>query len=223
MAKKWLLGLMGKEKDDSGEVIDVLARNRTPIHVEIEQSMIRFKSQLTVKNNTIVIAKPLTLGSELKSGNHVRIRWPGAGRREMRLLVMLPHINLPNGNAGFACKAPDGTAMPKRKQERYDVSRFNNLKLKVGATSYRVLDLSIDGMRIAMTTNMNGSVTLGKEVQEAILMVGEDSRILFERLVPRSNRRGAIGVEFSVKQDGKSPRKLADVLKSVQSKQLDFN
>jgi len=224
MAKKWILNIFGGDKDDSGEVLDVLARNRTPIHVEIEKSMIRFNSQLSLKEKAVIIAKPLTLpATELRSGSFVRIRWPGAGRREMRLEVAIPHFNLPNGNSGFVCKTPDGSAMPKRNHERYDTSRYSNLRLEVGSGSYRVLDLCVSGCRVAMTMDTNRSkIAMGREVEEATLVVGKDSRIVFERLIPRSQRKGFVGCEFKVKQDGKSPKILAQVLKSVQDRQLDL-
>jgi hypothetical protein len=224
MAQKWILNIFGKEKDDSAEVLDVLARNRTPIQVEIEKSLIRFNSQLSIKEKAVIIAKPLTLGpTDLRTGGHVRIRWPGAGRREMRLEVAAPHFNLPNGNAGFVCKTPDGSAMPKRNHERYDVSRFNNLRLEVGTGSFRVIDLCVTGCRLAMTTNSSGTkIAMGREVEEAVLVVGKDSKIIFERLIPRSQRKGFVGCEFKVKQDGKSPKILAQVIKSVQTRQFDL-
>jgi len=221
MAKKWIMSLFGGEKDDSAEVLAVLARNKTPIQVELEGSLIRFKSQLTFKDKAVVIAKPLSFTDQIKSGQHVRIRWPGAGRREMRLQVALPHFNLPNGSAGFVCKAPDGSSMPRRNHERYDVSRFSNLKLEVGPGSYRVLDLCISGCRVALTTNAH-QIALGREVSEAVLLVGKESKIVFERFIPRSQLKGFIGCEFKVKQDGKSPRVLAQVLKSIETKQFDL-
>lgn len=221
MASKWIMSLFGGDKDDTGEVLSILARNRTPIEVEMEGSLIRFKSQLTFKEKAVVIAKPLTMIDAFKTGQKLRIRWPGAGRREMRLEIALPHFNLPNGNAGFVCKAPDGTAMPRRNHERYDVSRFSNLKLEVGPGTYRVLDLCISGCRVALTTNAH-QIALGKEVAEAVLYVGKDTKIIFERFVPRSQKKGFLGCEFKVKQDGKSPRVLAQVLKSVETKQYDL-
>jgi hypothetical protein len=221
MAKKWIFSMFGGEKDDSAEVIAVLARNKAPIEVELENSLIRFKSQLTFKDKAVVIGKPLSLGDQIKTGQHIRIRWPGAGRREMRLEVAVPHFNLPNGNAGFVCKSPSGSAMPKRNHERYDVSRFSNLKLEVGTGTYRVLDLCISGCRVALTTNAH-RISLGQEVAEAVLIVGKESRIVFERFIPRSQRKGFIGCEFKVKQDGKSPAVLAQVLKSVETKQYDI-
>lgn len=221
MAKRWIQNLFAGRKDDSADVLRILADNRTPIQVELENSLIRFKSQLTFKDKTVVIAKPMTIGGAIKSGEHVRIRWPGAGRREMRLEVALPHFNLPNGSAGFVCKAPDGSSMPKRHHERYDVSRFSNLKLMVGADSYRVFDLCVEGCRVALTTNVH-QIAVGREVAEAMLMVGSDSKIIFERFIPRSQRRGFIGCEFKVKQDGKSPQVLAQVLKSVETRQYDL-
>jgi hypothetical protein len=221
--KSWILNILGKPKEDAAHLLDIVARNRTPINVEIEGSLIRFKSQLSLKDKAVVIARPVTLGNELKPGGFVRIRWPGAGRREMRLEIAMPHFNMPNGSVGFVCRTPDGSSMPKRNHERYDVSRYSNMRLEVGAGTFRVLDLCVTGCRVAMTADTPRSkIVMGKEVQEAILIVGKDSKIVFERLIPRSQRKGFVGCEFKVKQDGKSPKVLAQVLKSVETRATDL-
>lgn len=222
MAKKWL-GLFGGGQDDVTEVLEAVARNRTPVQAEIEQSQIRFQSQLSLKETAVILAKPLTLAaSELRTGGHVRIRWAGGGQREVRLEILAPHFNLPNGAAGFVCKRPTGSAKAKRKRERYDTSRFTNLRLEVAGGAHRVLDLCASGCRLAMTGDSKLAHTaLGKETGEAVLLIGDGSRVVFEHLIPRSKHQGAVGCEFRVKQDGRSSKVLSQVLQSVQSRQFD--
>ena len=221
MAKRSIFKLFSKVKDDATEVLDLLARNRTPIHVEVEQTLIRFKSQLSLKEKAVLFAKPPTLTNELRKGGHVRVRWPGAGRREMRLEVAVPHFNLPNGSVGFVCLPPEGSAMPKRKHERYDTSRFSNLMLEIGSTAFRLLDLGAGGCRIALTAETHRiKITLGRPVEGAVLVVGKGSKVLFEHLIPRAQRPGFIGCEFRIKQDGTSPQLFAQVLQSVESRHL---
>ena len=190
MAKRSLFNLFRAAHDEATEMLDTLGRNRTPIQVEVEQSTIRFSSQLSLKGSSILIAKPSTLGNVLHRGGYVRIRWPGAGRREMRLEIAAPHLNLPNGSVGFVCKTPEGSAMPKRKHDRYDTSRFSNLRLEVGAVSFRLLDLGPGGCRLATTPETShAKIHLGRAMEQAVLVVGKDSKVAFERLVPRAQRK----------------------------------
>jgi hypothetical protein len=199
MAKRSLFNLFRAAHDEATEMLDTLGRNRTPIQVEVEQSTIRFSSQLSLKGSSILIAKPSTLGNVLHRGGYVR-----------------------NGSVGFVCKTPEGSAMPKRKHDRYDTSRFSNLRLEVGAVSFRLLDLGPGGCRLATTPETShAKIHLGRAMEQAVLVVGKDSKVAFERLVPRAQRKGFIGCEFTIKQDGVSPKLFAQVLQSVQTRQLD--
>jgi len=222
MAKKWL-GLFGGGQEDVSELLEGLARHRLPVQAEIEQSHIRFQTQLSLKEKAVILAKPLTLAaSELHTGGYVRIRWAGGGQQAVRLEIMAPHFNLPNGGAGFVCKRPTGSVAAKRKRERYDTSRFTNLKLEVGGGAHRVLDLCASGCRVAMTADSSLARTaLGKDAGGAILLIGDGTRVELELLIPRSRHGGAVGCEFRVKQDGRSAKILTQVLQSVQSRQFD--
>jgi hypothetical protein len=218
MSKRSIFSLFAKEQDDTTPVLDMLARNRTPVQVEVEKSLIRFKSQLSLKEKSVLLVKPATLGNDLHKGGFVRLSWPGAGRREMRLEISVPHFNLPNGNTSFVCKVPEGSAMPKRKHERYDTSRFTNMRLELGATSFRLLDICAEGCRIALTAETSRfKITLGRPVEPATLIVGKGSKVNFEHVTPRAQREGFIGCEFRIKQDGESPKLFAEVLESVQT------
>jgi hypothetical protein len=222
MDGKWLQNLFG-EKEDSTLTLTMLHRSHTPVLVEIERSLLRFKSLLTLKDKAVVIAKPAEFQDALTSGDHVRIRWSGAGRHEMRLEVVLPHINLPNGHAGFVCRVHDGVAQPRRNHERFDVSRFSNLKLTVGGGQFRVLDLCISGCRLARAGNTSPiRIAPGHELPQAALLVGSGAKVALAHLIPRSEGSGFICCEFEVMQDGKSPQILQKVIHSVEEKQIEL-
>lgn len=58
MATKWFGGILGGATDPM-EILADLARNKTPVRVEIEGTLIKFNSQLTLKKGSVVVAKPL--------------------------------------------------------------------------------------------------------------------------------------------------------------------
>lgn len=222
MDGKWLQHLFG-DKEDATLTLTMLHRSHTPVLVEIERSLLRFKSLLTFRDKTVVIAKPAEFQDAVTTGDHVRIRWTGAGRHEMRLEVALPHINLPNGHAGFVCRVHEGVTQPRRNHERFDVSRFSNLRLAVGGGQFRVLDLSISGCRLARAGNTSPiRIAPDHELPSAALLVGSGAKVELVHLIPRSESSGFICCQFEVKQDGKSARVLAQVIHSVEEKQIEL-
>jgi len=222
MDGKWLQNLFGG-REDATLTLTMLQRSRTPVQVEIERSLLRFKSLLTLRDKAVVIAKPPEFQDALKYGDHVRIRWSGGGRHEMRLEVALPHVNLPNGYAGFICKVLEGAAQPRRDHERYDVSRFSNLRIELGGGLFRVLDLSLTGCRLALAGNTSRiRIAEGHELVQAELLVGAGAKVELEHFVPRYEGNGFVCCQFGVKQDGKSPRVLAQVIHSVEEKQVEL-
>src|SRR5689334_22792729 len=108
------------------ELLDELGRlenSRAVIRVEIEGNSVHFSSRLSVKKDTVVIAKPIGLREGLETGAYIRFRLPDNPDREVRLEVLTPHFNLSGGNAVFLCRLPtQGPAPAKRKADRYNVS-----------------------------------------------------------------------------------------------------
>ncbi len=221
MDSKWLQNIFGG-REDATLTLNLLHRNRTPVLVEIERSLLRFKSLLTLRDKAVVIAKPAEYQDALKTGDHVRIRWSGAERHEMRLEVVHPHVNLPNGHAGFVCRVHEPITQPRRNHERYDVSRFSNLTAEIGGGQFRLLDLCESGCRLALAGNTSQiRIAQGHEMHQATLWVGSGAKVELSRLMPLSEGSGFIGCAFEVKQDGKSPQVLAQVIHSVEEKQVE--
>ena len=216
MATKWFGGLLGGGGGDALEILAELTRNKTPIRVEIENTLIKFNSQLTLKKGTVVIAKPLGLKDELSAGAHVRVRVPGSGRRELRLHVNTPHFNLSSGNAVFICDAPEKDISARRESDRYDVTRYNNLRLVMGSEQFRLVDVSSTGFKVLCTpAQAQQYFPLGKELHALHIMLGTNARVDLEKVVPRSHHGTSVGCEFEVKRDTASERYLNHLLASL--------
>lgn len=215
MATKWFGSLLGGGTDPL-DILAELTRNKTPIRVEIENSLAKFNSQLTLKKGQIVVAKPLGLKEGLNVGTYVRVRVPGNARRELRLRVNTSHFNLANGNAVFICDAPEGEVSARRESERFDVTRYSNLRLVVGTAEFRLMDVSSSGFKVISTPAQAQQVfPLGKELRSTHLMLGTNARVDLERVVPRSHMGSSVGCEFDVKRDGASEKYLNHLLASL--------
>ncbi len=226
MATKWFGGLLGGGGGDPLETLADLSRNRTPVRVEIENTLIKFNSQLTLKKGTVVIAKPLGLKEGLGVGTHVRLRIPGSGRRELRLQVNVPHFNLSSGNAVFICDAPEGEVSAQRESDRFDMMRYSNVHLVVGSEQFRVVDISSTGFKVLCTAaQAHQYFPLGKDLHGAHVDLGTNVRVDLVKLVPRSHHAGAhggsVGCEFEVQRNSASERYLHQLLTSLTKAETD--
>ena len=216
MGTKWFGSLMGGSSDPL-EILADLARNKTPVRVEIENTLIKFNSQLTLKKGSVVIAKPLGLKEGINVGTYVRIRIPGGGRRELRLQVNTPHFNLSSGNAVFVCDAPEAEVSARRESDRFDVTRYSNLRLVVGGEQFRLVDVSSTGFNAISTVQQaQQHFPIGREIQGAYIMLGSNARVDLQKLIPRSHQHGmSIGFEFEVSREGASAKYLNHLLSSL--------
>jgi hypothetical protein len=221
MATKWFGSLLGGGSSDPMEILADLARNKTPVRIEIENTLIKFNSQMTLKKGTVVIAKPLGLKEGLNVGSYVRIRIPGGGRRELRLQVNTPHFNLTSGNSVFVCDAPESEVSARRESDRYDVTRYNNLRLVLGAEQFRLVDVSSTGFKVLVTNQQAEHFPLGGTIHSAFIMLGANARVDLDKVIPRSHHGGSIGCAFEVSPDGVSARYLNHLLASLTKAETD--
>lgn len=216
MGIKWLQDWLG----DPGDPLTTLSdwvRTKTPLLVEIENSLVRFQSTVNLSpSNSVLISKPDGLSNCLAIGKHVRVRRGMADRRELRLKITHPHLNLANGRAAFVCKRPDSVSQCRRKSERFDVSRYTNLRLVIGGDVYRLGDISADGFKILLSGMQHPhSFPIGQEMKEVRLEMGTNGRISLARVLPRSQFGRAVGCEYSVQEDGGSVRQWKLLLDSL--------
>ncbi|HUJ73420.1 MAG TPA: hypothetical protein VL359_01120 [bacterium] len=204
------------------EILTDIARNKTPVRVEIEGEHTRFRSQLALKQGMVVLSKPATLVDSLSVGSHVRISVPGNEARQLRMEVTNSHFNLSNGNAVFVCDAPQPPPQPSRRaHQRYDVSRFNNLLLYLpGMDGFRLVDVSATGLKLLIPAwEALQTFPLGSTLNAAHIQVGSSARVDLEALIPRQHYVQTVGCEFQVMADGISSRYLNHLLATLDKAQ----
>jgi hypothetical protein len=210
------------------ELLDQLSRlesERAVIRVEIEGSSVHFNSRLSMKKDTVVIAKPIGLRDGLEAGGFVRFKMPDDPSREVRLEVVTPHFNLSSGNAVFLCRLPtQGAAPAKRKADRYNVSHFANVVLVINtrAREFRVVDVSLTGCKV-LTTPLEAQTyfPLNREMAQVHIQVGSKAKVELSTVVARSHLGASVGCEFSVKGDGPSQVYLSHLIKSLEKAETE--
>jgi hypothetical protein len=210
------------------ELLEELGRleaNRAVIRVEIEGNAVHFNSRLSVKKDTVVIAKPMGLREGLESGGYVRFRLPESPNREVRLEVLTPHFNLASGNAVFLCRLPtQGPAAAKRKADRYNVSHFANVQLVIAsrAREFRVVDVSLSGCKV-LTTPLEAQTyfPLNRELGLVHIQVGSKAKVELNAVIARSHLGSSVGCEFSVKGEGPSQVYLSHLIKSLEKAETE--
>jgi len=210
------------------ELLDELGRleaSRSVIRVEIEGNSVHFNSRLSVKKDTVVIAKPMGLREGLESGGYVRFRLPESPDREVRLEVLTPHFNLSSGNAVFLCRLPSqGPAHAKRKADRYNVSHFANVQLVITGRGreFRVVDVSLTGCKV-LTTPLEAQsyFPLNRELGQVHIQVGSKAKVELVAVIARSHLGASVGCEFSVKGDGPSQVYLSHLIKSLEKAETE--
>ena len=216
MAHHWIGDLLGKGGPSTLEFLAELARTKAPVRVEVENSQVRFNSQLTLKRGMVVIAKPPGLSEGFGTDTFVRVRTSQGTRHEFRMQVKSPHVNLANGNTVFICEAPHGEVNSQRNAERFDVTRYNNLSLVMSTVEFRLLDVSQSGLRaVTNPTEAEKFFPLNHELHSTHLKLGAKVHVDLERLVPRARLPVAVGCEFTIAPDSMSERYMTHLLDSL--------
>jgi hypothetical protein len=219
-----LRGFGGSAKDLLEELAR-LEKERAVIRVEIEGSAVHFNSRLSLKKDTVVVAKPTGLRDGLSAGGFVRFKLPDAPEREVRLEILTPHFNLASGNAVFLCRLPAaGPAAAKRKTERYNVTHFANVQLVIGnrGREFRVVDVSLTGCKVLTTpAEAQTYFPLNREVAQVHIQVGSKAKVELEAVIARSHLGASVGCEFTVRGDGPSQVYLSHLIKSLEKAELE--
>src|SRR5579862_1931358 len=85
MAFKWLEAWLGSsgEPHDPAQALVRAAYDGARVQVQIENSLIRFDSHLSVKSNgQVMVGKPAGLNGHLTAGSMVRVRLPGREKHD---------------------------------------------------------------------------------------------------------------------------------------------
>jgi hypothetical protein len=219
MAMKWMESLWNKSNEmaDPLRVLLNVAYTNTPVQVQLEKTLIRFRTLIRIKNNGAVqLMKPFRLNGEMKAGHFVRLRLPGPERRELRLQVAVSHFNLENGKTAFICRLPDALTRCRRKSERYDTLRFCNLRLMMGGELFRLVDLSGNGFKVFLVGTQGPFMfPLGRELKGCQIVMGQDAIVNLQRVTARNYQPGMVGCEYEIRNEEPSRRYYHHLITSV--------
>ena len=220
-----LLSSQGREDKEILGSLASLDKDRVPVQMEIENTSIHFKTRISVKSATVIVAKPLNLKEGLAKGGTVRFKVPDTEGRELRMEVLTPHFNLTNGNPVFLCKIPTNYAQSNmRGALRFNTSRFNNVALMLGDNSvrYRVVDLSLGGCKIFLASKEDKQrFAVGVPISGARIDLGDKASVHLKALIPRNLRGQAVGCQFEVSSEGVSKKYLEHLLESLEKAELE--
>jgi len=207
-------------------LLNRLEQQKIAIRVEIENTLIRFNTMLIIRAGSVVLARPQALRENLEKGGMVRFKVPGDDEKELRLEITMPQYNLTNGTPVFLCKIP--TQFHKtaysRVVERFNTTRFTNLGLVIPekAWAFRVLDISINGCKVLSKSGVPESeFPIGRSFENTYFKLGGRVKIELARLIPRSIRGHAVGLEFNVRQEGLHQKYLDHLITSLDKKDKD--
>ncbi len=224
MAKLLRMWGSGREQAAVRALLTRLDRQRTPLRMEIENSLIRFTTALACKRGTVVVAKPPALDGQRLLGATVRFHPPGEPERALRMKVAVPHFNLANGQPAFLCDPPTGfTQGSGRQSERHDTRRFRNLLLHIPALgAFPVLDLSASGCRVeSPSPDPAVQFPLDEPLGAATLQLGRNARVEVAGLVPRSHNGRTVGLELLLEPGGRGVNYLEHLLRSLERTATD--
>lgn len=208
------------EEQAIAAMLSRLEKDKQLVRVEIENTLTRFSSLLLHRKQTIVIAKPYGL-NRLEKGSFIRFRLPGDSERSLRLEVITPHFTLTNGTPVFLCARPSSFAEDghNRSSDRFNTSRFTNVNLVVPELKwkFRVLDLSHAGARVySKSKNLELDFPIGQRFTGAYIQLGKHVKVRLDYLTPRSHRYPAVGLEFSVTEEGSDHLYFAHLLENLE-------
>ena len=211
------LGFGGMEARSVRRALEDLQRHQARIRVEIEQSGIRFKTVLMLRQDVVAIGKPMGWQGELPIGTVVRFKTNERKPRELRLEVVNPEFRLPNGKAFFICNTPAKFA-PKspRGSERFRTDRFRNLEMNFPelGSKYKIVNISESGCRIDTgRENLETIWSIGESVAPAMVQVGKSISIELDEVILRSIQPEVVGLEFKTARNSKEGKHLETLIK----------
>ena len=205
-------------------MLSSLTQKNTSVRVEVENTNIRFSSQLCLRSGGVLVTKPETLDKKfLQIEGWVRISSIPETSEELRLQITSPNFGSEASHL-FLCKIPGAvTAVSKRNEVRWDTSHFKNLLLTVPGHSfpYRIIDLSRSGLKIRFREGTKNQLfPIDKPLMRpAILLRGKKTQVDLEAAIPRFHSLLGVGMEMAISRDGNSGEILEAILKVLKKKE----
>lgn len=185
-----------------------------PVQIHIENTLVRFTTHFTLRNNgAVLLHKPSGVDALLVQGVYVRLSIVEADWRDLRLRVTVPHLELKSGRAAFLCRPCEDFAPSRRKEDRHAVLRYRNLRLHVGGHVYRMADLSGGGLRIILgALQSSAHLPVGRRLADARLDLGKGSAVTLASVIPRNHYGRMVGCAIQVAAEPESLRCFEHVL-----------
>ena len=220
--------MISKSKGQEKEVLSALNgldKNKTPVRIEIENTLVRFNSVLLVRGNTVVVARPYHLENLMK-GSNIRFKFPGDATKELRLEVTTPNFSLTNGTPVFLCDIPKQflTNEHSRNGDRFNTTRYTNIHLVIPQLKwkFRILDLSHSGARVyTKSKELHLEFPLGERFDNTYIQMGKHVKVKLDYLIPRSHRYPTVGLEFIPSPDGNNHLYMTHLLENLEKMELE--
>jgi len=196
-----------------------LERNRSPVRLEVEQTEVSFYTVLSLRPKVVVLARPPDLeDGVLKKGGFVRFIVPDASKNVVRMQVIAPNYKRERGDAVIVCQIPEEFAeKSKRGADRFNTSRFKNLKLIVPQVErdFRIVDMSYTGCKVFVEEFEEWeTLKSGTGMRFTKIAIGEKAEIELDMLTPRVINPPTIAFTWEV-HHGESAKWLAHMINSL--------
>lgn len=219
----------GSPKDPL-QVLSGLKDQADPVRVEIERTPFYFYTRLVMRSGMVMMTMPVRIQPNLKDKEWVRIGLGESVEQELRLQVSSQEKPEMGNLVRFYCRLPSATLQTRRRSNpRYNTSQFKDLLLNSAqGGSYRVLDLSANGLRVRFpqpaaageeqTTppEEQGPFILGKAQQPGgVLRLGSKTALALEEIIPRYLGPNSGGFEYTVEGGTRSEKILTVFMEAL--------
>lgn len=205
--------------------LNQLARKRTPVRLEAENSDVSFYTVLSLRPQGVVISRPADLDGEmLVEGVVVRFNVPDRSGNSVRMEILEANFARLRGDTVILCKYPEAFGpKSKRKSQRFNTGRYNNIRLAVPQfdAGFRAVDISDAGCKVlAESFDEWDQLRLGRSIRFCRIEVGEQVQIELSELTPRLINPPSISFEWKVSLKGQGSRHLAQLIQSLHKEEL---
>ena len=197
--------------------LKILTENRTPVRLEIENSELKFYTVVALREEQLLVAKPVDLNdSGLKPGAVLRFVMPDGSWNVVRMRLVNPKVERRRGDSVMLFEVPQESG-PKsqRRSNRYNTSRYNNLVLTVPHFEelMRIIDISMEGCKVYITDFDRWElVQVGMTMRAAKLLLGSKVEVPLPRIIPRMVKPPTASFEWHILPGGKAAKFLGHAI-----------
>lgn len=224
-----LFDVFKKGGDEANKIISRFNEERSKKRVEIENTPYVFYTQPLLHSGAVRIATPNRLEKLVSKGQWLRIRVPGAGRKDLRLQIgSIEHGHMGPKGAGLGlfsilCKIPGASVEPsKRASDRFTTVQFKDLVFEIFAPvsgAFQVMDLSLQGLRIQVADpSIIQNLPIGEYFSRGRILLGSKAKVEIKDFIPRAHFADSVGLEIVIDTSSHSRRMFDAFLHSLETK-----